>query len=108
MQEHGHQHAHPPHRTGHSWLDISLAVSAFFVSLSSLRLAMHNARTMERLVAANSYRWARLDAARKDLKIGVRVCYCSVFDQCYLHDNAYREPRRIGACPAPVVPYAGG
>src|SRR5256886_10458074 len=55
MEEHGHQHAHLPHRTGHSWLDISLAVSAFFVSLSSLWLTLHNARTMERLVAANSY-----------------------------------------------------
>ena len=54
MEEHGHQHAHPPHRTGHSWLDISLALSAFFVSLISLWLAMHNARTMEKLVASNS------------------------------------------------------
>ena len=210
MEEHGHQHAHLPHRTGHSWLDISLAVSAFFVSLSSLWLTLHNARTMERLVAANSYpnvdisvgnqfdfqdgrgvrhalylsllntgigparlrsielsfagrpaatlgallaicctqepesslpntsywssgddrgfmlqagkdlalfawpdapgdpRWARLDAARKNDKIGVRVCYCSVFDECYLHDSAYREPRRIGACPMPAVAYVGG
>ena len=53
-------------------------------------------------------RWARLDAVRKNDKIGVRVCYCSVFDECYLHDSAYREPRRIGACPAPAVPYVGG
>jgi hypothetical protein len=208
MEEPGHQHAHPPHRTGHSWLDISLAVSAFFVSLSSLWLTLHNARTMEKLVASNSYpnidfsygnqfdfqdgrglrhavylslentgigparlrsielgfagrpaatlralleicctqepdsslpktsswssgdirgfmvqagkginlfawpeapgdpRWARLEAVRE--KIGMRVCYCSVFDECYLHDNAYREPRRIGACPVPAVPYVGG
>jgi hypothetical protein len=208
MEEPGHQHAHPPHRTGHSWLDISLAVSAFFVSLSSLWLTLHNARTMEKLVASNSYpnidfsygnqfdfqdgrglrhavylslentgigparlrsielgfagrpaatlralleicctqepdsslpktsswssgdirgfmvqagkginlfawpeapgdpRWARLEAVRE--KIGMRVCYCSVFDECYLHDSAYREPRRIGACPVPAVPYVGG
>ena len=51
-------------------------------------------------------RWARLEAVRD--KIGIRVCYCSVFDECYLHDSAYREPRRIGACPASAVPYVGG
>src|SRR5205807_10517887 len=113
---------------------MSLALSAFVVSLASLWLTLHNARTMERLVAANSYpnvdisfgneagkdvalfawpdapgdpRWARLDAARKNKNttIGVRVCYCSVFDECYLHDIAYREPRRVGACPTPAVPY---
>ncbi len=208
MEEHGHQHAHPLHRTGHSWLDISLAVSAFFVSLSSLWLTMHNARSMEKLVASNSYpnidissgnqfdfqdgrglrhavylslentgigparlhsielsfagrpaatlrallaicctqepagslpktsswssgdmrgamvqagrgvnllawpdapgdpRWARLEAGRD--KIGIRVCYCSVFEECYVRDTAHREPRRTQACPAPAVPYIGG
>jgi len=210
MEEGAHPHPHRPHGTGFHWLDISLALSAFVVSLASLWLTLHNARTMERLVAANSYpnvdisfgnefdfrdgrgvrhalylsllntgigparlrsielsfagrpaatvgallaicctqepesslpntsywssgemrgfmlqagkdlalfawpdapgdpRWARLDAARKNAKIGVRVCYCSVFDECYLHDSAYREPRRIGACPTLAVPYVGG
>jgi hypothetical protein len=208
VEEGGHQHAHRPHGTGFHWLDISLALSAFVVSLASLWLTVHNARTMEKLVASNSYpnidfsfgnqfdfqdghglrhavylslentgvgparlrsidlsfagrpaatlrallaicctqepagslpktsswssgdirgfmvqagkginlfawpeapedpRWARLEAVRD--KIGIRVCYCSVFDECYLHDSAYREPRRIGACPAPAVPYVGG
>jgi hypothetical protein len=207
MEERAHEHAHPPHRTGHSWLDLSLALSALFVSLCSLWLTLHNARTMERLVAANSYpnididvgngfdfldgrgvrpavyvslqntgigparlrsvelsfgaravpnlrallaiccteepagalpqtsywhsgdqrgamiqagkflnlfawaeapadpRWPRLNAAR--LKIGLRVCYCSVFDECYLRDNEQREPRRVAACPVAAVPYAG-
>jgi hypothetical protein len=207
MEEHG-QHAHPPHRTGHSWLDISLATSAFVVSLASLWLTVHNARTMERLVTSNSYpnidvnfgnrrdlqdgqglrpvvylaldnsgvgparlrsievsfngrpaenlrallaicctsepvgslpktdywstwdergamlqagksvalfewpeavndpRWARLEALRG--RIGVRVCYCSVFEECYARDREQREPRRIGACPVPAVPYVGG
>ena len=100
MEEGGHQHAHRPHGTGFHWLDISLALSAFVVSLASLWLTVHNARTMEKLVASNSY--PNID------KIGIRVCYCSVFDECYLHDSAYREPRRIGACPASAVPYVGG
>src|SRR5438132_10954877 len=34
---------------------MSLALSAFVVSLASLWLTLHNARTMERLAAANSY-----------------------------------------------------
>jgi len=46
--------AHSSH-TGHRWLDISLALSAFFVSLISLWLAVHHGQTMEKLVAANSY-----------------------------------------------------
>ena len=55
MEEGGHQHAHRPHGTGFHWLDISLALSAFVVSLASLWLTVHNARTMEKLVASNSY-----------------------------------------------------
>src|ERR1700733_6428331 len=55
MEEHGHAHGHRGHSSGFHWLDISLALSAFFVSLVSLGLAIHNGRTMERLVAANNY-----------------------------------------------------
>jgi hypothetical protein len=207
MEEGLHGNAHRPHRTGFHWLDISLALSAFFVSLVSLFLAIHNGRTMERLVAANSYpnidfsygnafdfgdgrglqhavylslentgigparlrsievsfadkpatdlrellalcctqepaaslpktdyrftgdmrgamiqagkslnlfawpeapadpRWARLEKFRGE--IGVRVCYCSVFDECYLRDRRYREPTRVTVCSAPPVPFTG-
>ena len=213
MEERGHEHHPTAHRTGFHWLDVSLALSAFFVSLASLWLTIHNARTMEKLVASNSYpnldfgfdnrfdfrdgqgerpairlylvnsgigparlraieigfagkpaadlhsllalcctqepaaslpntnywtsgdvrgtmiqagkdltlfawpdapgdpRWARLEAIRKGAaasKIGLRVCYCSVFDECYLRDSVRREPERIGACPVPAVPYTGG
>ena len=52
--EEAHAHAHRAHGTGARWLDMSLALSAFVVSLASLWLTLHNARTMERLVAANS------------------------------------------------------
>ena len=51
-------------------------------------------------------RWARLGAARD--RIGVRVCYCSVFEECYVRDRANREPVRVKACPVPAVPYTGG
>jgi hypothetical protein len=208
MEEISHAHAHRPHGTGFHWLDISLALSAFFVSMVSLGLAIHNARTMERLVAANSYpnidvvagnrfdfgdglgmrpavylsvantgigparlrsvqlswqgkpaadlaalvalccsgpdvsslpkmdywrsadlrgymvaagqsvnlyawpealgdpRWARLNELRA--KVGLEVCYCSVFDECYVRDSERREPERARSCPPAAVPYTGG
>lgn len=208
MEEGSHGHAHRPHGTGFHWLDISLALSAFFVSLVSLGLAIHNGRTMEKLVAANSYpnidiepgnrfdfgdglglrpavylsvantgigparmrslqlswqgkpaadlaalvalccaaedaaalprmdywksgdlrgymlaagqsvnlyawpealgdpRWTRLNELRE--KVGLEVCYCSVFDECYVRDSGHREPTPVKACPAVAVPYTGG
>lgn len=48
-------HAHHSSHTGHRWLDISLALSAFLVSIISLWLAVHHGQTMEKLVASNSY-----------------------------------------------------
>ena len=38
-------------------------------------------------------------------RIDVRVCYCSVFDECYVHDSRRTEPGRIESCPVPAVPY---
>jgi hypothetical protein len=54
--------------------------------------------------APNDPRWARLKAL--PTKIDVRVCYCSVFDECYVHDSRRTEPERIQSCPVPAVPYA--
>jgi hypothetical protein len=48
-------HHHHPAHTGRHWLDISLALSAMFVSVISLVVAVEHGRTMERLVAANSW-----------------------------------------------------
>ena len=205
--EEPHAHGHRPHVTGFRWLDISLALSAFVVSLASLWLTVHNARNMERLVTANSYpnidftlgnrldmqdglglrnvlhlelantgigparirsveigydghaslslrdlvtlcctrtpaealkmsywhsgdirglmipsgkdsnvfawpepeaadpRWARLEAQRAH--IDLRVCYCSVFDECYVRDSAHREPNAVKSCPLPRTPWRG-
>jgi hypothetical protein len=56
--------------------------------------------------ALDDPRWARLNAVRD--QIGVRVCYCSVFEECYLRDSAHREPARVKTCAAAAVPYTGG
>ena len=46
-------HAHAAH-SGHRWLDIVLAVSAMFVSVISLFVAVEHGRTMERMAEANT------------------------------------------------------
>jgi hypothetical protein len=46
-------HHHAAH-TGHRWLDIVLALSAMFVSMISLVVAVEHGRTMERMADANA------------------------------------------------------
>ncbi len=46
---------HMHHKTGHSLADKILAVLAVFLSCVSVFIAVHHGRTMERLVAANSW-----------------------------------------------------
>ena len=55
-------HAPHAHRTGHHWIDMTVAVAAVFISVVSLAVAILHGRTMERmaeenarLVAANSW-----------------------------------------------------
>ena len=50
-----HETRHAEHRTGHHWLDLTLALSAMFVSLVSLGVAVRHGMVMDRLVAANSW-----------------------------------------------------
>jgi hypothetical protein len=64
-----HQHHHG-HGTGTRWLDISLALSAFVVSLVSLYLGIHSAHTMEKLVASNSYPNLEVSTANIDVASG--------------------------------------
>jgi hypothetical protein len=54
IEPHEAHHHHPAH-TGRRWLDITLALSAMFVSAISLIVAVEHGQTMERLVAANSW-----------------------------------------------------
>jgi hypothetical protein len=47
-------HQHHEGHTGHRWLDIVLAVSAMFVSVISLSVAIEHGRIMERMAEANT------------------------------------------------------
>jgi len=51
--------AHHAHKTGHKWVDMTVALSALFISLVSLGVAMLHGHTMEKMAEAN----ARLVAA---------------------------------------------
>jgi hypothetical protein len=211
-------HSHPAH-TGHRWLDIVLGLSAMFVSVVSLVVAVEHGRTMERMADANTrmvdanswpfvqfdshnvdeqgksdirlvltndgigparietfelwwdgkpmssaaalmracclttpaetqetkttimsfgiaapqvlragahedfftlpdgpgsaHLWSKLNAERS--KITTRVCYCSVFDQCWVHvygvalfqqdPKKIIHPDRVDSCVTPAVPY---
>jgi hypothetical protein len=57
---------HHHHETGHRWLDITLAVSAVFISLMSLVLAIQHGRAMEKMVEMSS--WPYLELAFSTVK----------------------------------------
>jgi hypothetical protein len=52
---------HHHHETGHRWLDITLAVSAVFISLISLLLALQHGRAMEKMVEVSSWPYVSID-----------------------------------------------
>ena len=53
--------------------------------------------------ADNAALYRALGAARG--KITYRVCYCSVFDECWLSGGQNVHPPRVKTCPSPAVPY---
>ena len=183
-------HAH--HRTGHSFLDLIFAALAVVLSCTSIFIAVHHGKTMEKLVEANSWPnlsigtsntdmagdrdiisidvkntgvgparidsvevfydgkpranaidllgaccgqhhdiatsaiedevlparetiplisvrkdlnsadfWAKLDEER--LHVRLRICYCSVFDDCWVRESTAKRPVRVDQC-APSQP----
>jgi hypothetical protein len=47
----------------------------------------------------NKVIWDAMDDARQTRRISIRVCYCSVFDECWVADSNWFPPREISACP---------
>jgi hypothetical protein len=52
---------------------------------------------------ANAALWSKLDAARFELAFS--VCYCSVFDECWISDLRSTKQQRVKACPVDAAPY---
>ena len=48
--------------------------------------------------------WARFDHERAQLR--ARVCYCSVFDECWASDLSGTQARRLASCPKVDVAYS--
>ena len=61
-----HETVHVPHSTGHRWVDMAVALSALFVSIVSLALAVHHGDAMDRLVAANSWPFLMYSTSNTD------------------------------------------
>src|SRR3954469_26022184 len=78
--------AHHTHKTGHSWMDMTVAFSALFISLVSLGVAILHGRTMEsmaesnaRLVSANSWPFLSYSAGVNTID-GVPAIHMRVFN----------------------------
>ncbi len=65
-------HAHA-HKTGHSWVDLAIALSAIAISVISLFVAVEHGRTEEKLVAANSWPFLTFQTTRNGLQAGSRT-----------------------------------
>jgi hypothetical protein len=52
---------------------------------------------------ANAPLWTRLDGAR--FKLQLSICYCSVFDECWISDLRSTTQQPVKTCPADPVPY---
>ncbi|HEY2034288.1 MAG TPA: hypothetical protein VGH02_11435 [Rhizomicrobium sp.] len=59
------------------------------------------------LGAKNHAVWSALNTARNN-DITYRICYCSVFDECWINTVKERnqlDPTPVDKCPVPKVPY---
>jgi hypothetical protein len=193
---------HHHHHTGHRWLDVTLGVSAVFISLMSLLLAIQHGNAMEKMVEVTSWPYvmaeysnanadgsprfamwvinkgvgpAKIESIeifydgvaqpgakqlvramlkiddpnrkighissgvvasvlsareqvnlfdilpgqlspeeylalhRESVKLEARVCYCSVFDECWMKDeHKRRTPESVKACPVPKTMFEEG
>jgi hypothetical protein len=60
------------------------------------------------LTEQNAAAWQRLDHARQNSQISFRICYCSVFDECWTDTFSFAGdvgPSRVDVCPVPKVSY---
>ena len=111
---------HTAHATGHRWLDLTLALSAMFVSIVSLAVAVHHGNAMDRLVAANSWPFLTYSTSNKDpqgqrrisLKVenaGVGPARIQTFEVWWQGEPVANAPELLRRCcmtdaQAPIAP----
>ena len=42
--------------------------------------------------------WENANQERMAVRIRIRICYCSVFDECFVRDSTERRPHRVDEC----------
>jgi hypothetical protein len=59
------------------------------------------------LTPANARVWTALDQARKSDRIETRICYCSVFEECWQRSSRSGDrPKPVEQCPVPQPQYS--
>jgi hypothetical protein len=71
-------------------------ISRTFLSPKEVTTALGWSRT-----EANGHLWDTIDQARKDGRIDMRACYCSVFDECWVAEPNTFPPRKVASCARP-------
>jgi hypothetical protein len=74
--------------------DISRPIAHSFLSPHEDATALRWPRTDE-----NQTLWNAVDQARQRGRITMRVCYCSVFDECWIADPHSFPPPSVASCP---------
>jgi hypothetical protein len=76
--------------------EVSSPVSRRFLAPNADVTAIRWPRT-----EANEELWTTLDTARQQGRIGMSVCYCSVFDECWVARSNSFPPEEVDSCAEP-------
>jgi hypothetical protein len=101
-----------PHFTGAESLKVQELASWHFITGliagSVVRAGESKAFITYAFDAHHATTWHALDLARQR-SMSYRVCYCSVFDECWINSigrGHQLDPARIDKCPLPAVAYS--
>jgi len=100
-----------PHFTGAESLKVQELASWHFITGliagSVIRAGESKGFITYAFEAHHAAAWHALDLARQR-SMSYRVCYCSVFDECWINTIGHGhqlDPVRVGKCPVPPVAY---
>lgn len=102
----GYELPHAPPQTSEGLLPPG-QVSSSRVAHNVIRAGGEQPFLSYELTAQNVAIWKKFDQVRQS-ELQYRICYCSVFDECWINTfdfNGDKGPDRIDACPIPKVSY---
>ena len=83
-----------------------ISVSVGLAAPSILRASDHVDIFAIELIPEDKDLWERFNVERDH--VTARVCYCSVFDECWRGSGTTNHPERVATCPKPEVPFETG